>query len=1045
MCGLRKRSNYPDFFEHFAKFDIVCFTEVKIDETDEIVFPGYTAFKQPRKQSFIRRSGGITAYVKDNLAKYVTELKSESDYILWLSLDKKLSRCEENYILGVVYIPPESSNFYNDDETMQLESEISTFCAKYSHVILTGDFNSRTSSQPDYIETDEFFSELFDFDAETAEFFSHINKLECLNILKDRRSQDSHVNNHGHRLLDLCRNNNLFILNGRLGQDRGIGRFTFRNASVIDYMLATAPVLEKLTNFEILEVDPIFSDGHSQLSATLTITRPKQKEPIKTDKKQSPRWDDRYIDQFCRNINPESIDEIKDLLNIPIPTKESVNKATDMMANIFQNSRDISFPLKKTHSFHQQNKTKNKPWFGPKCKLARKKYHLAKRLHKTVNSTASKQNLNQRSKDYKRTMDNFISKYRKDNERKLRKMQSKNPKDYWKLLNKWKSSPYKSTPTLEQFLEHFENINQSQHEEGETINFDLNNNDEILNSKITRDEILHNINKLKNGKATGHDEIANEYIKSTKHILLPTYELLFNTILDTGYFPEQWTIGIIKPIYKNKGDNNDVKNYRPITILSCLGKLFTSILNERLTSFMDETMRLSENQAGFRKEYSTLDHIFSLNAIIEILKHRKKKLFCCFVDFSSAFDSIWRVGLWQKVIHSDINGKILRVIYNMYYDIKSCVSLNSQNSSFFASFCGVRQGENLSPILFSIYLNDLHDFLIANTNLGIPFDYESDLFATYFRLIVLLYADDTVLISDNETDLQNTLNIFFEYCETWKLKVNIDKTKIIIFGAKKTNHLEFRLGNAIIEIVERYKYLGVFFSNSRSFINCRKHVVAQAKKATHLLFYRINNIHLPLDLQLKLFGHTVVPILTYACEIWGFENTNLIENVHTEFLRKITKTRKSTPLYMLYAELGRYPLAITIKTRVIGFWNKLICGKFTKLSFLLYQVLKCTENLNSKWIDHVKNILCNAGRNDLWLNQTRIASSSLKHIIKQILLDQFLQEWHQSTGNSTKGLMYRSIKEDIHFEEYLNILPKRLCINMIRFRTANHSRDRKMV
>ena len=217
----------------------------------------------------------------------------------------------------------------------------------------------------------------------------------------------------------------------------------------------------------------------------------------------------------------------------------------------------------------------------------------------------------------------------------------------------------------------------------------------------------------------------------------------------------------------------------------------------------------------------------------------------------------------------------------------------------------------------------------------------------------------------------------------------------------------------------------------------------------HLLFYRINNIHLPLDLQLKLFDHTVVPILTYACEIWGFENTNLIENVHTEFLRKITKTRKSTPLYMLYAELGRYPLAITIKTRVIGFWNKLICGKFTKLSFLLYQVLKCTENLNrkitktrkstplymlyaelggyplaitiktrvigfwnklicgkftklsflfyqvlkctenlnSKWIDHVKNILCNAGRNDLWLNQTRIASSSLKHIIKQILHD----------------------------------------------------------
>ena len=113
----------------------------------------------------------------------------------------------ENYILGVVYIPPESSNFYTDDGTMQLESEIGSLCAKYSHRLMTGDFTSCTPSLPDYIETGEFFSELFD-----SRVFSHINKLECLIILKDRRSQDSHVNNNGHRSLDLCRNNKLFII-----------------------------------------------------------------------------------------------------------------------------------------------------------------------------------------------------------------------------------------------------------------------------------------------------------------------------------------------------------------------------------------------------------------------------------------------------------------------------------------------------------------------------------------------------------------------------------------------------------------------------------------------------------------------------------------------------------------------------------------------------------------------------------------------------------------------------------------------------------------
>ena len=158
-----------------------------------------------------------------------------------------------------------------------------------------------------------------------------------------------------------------------------------------------------------------------------------------------------------------------------------------------------------------------------------------------------------------------------------------------------------------------------------------------------------------------------------------------------------------------------------------------SILNDRLNTFLEDALLLSENQAGFRKQYSTLDHIFSLTAIIEIMKQWKKKLFCCFVDFSSAFDSVWRVGLWQKVLKTHINGKVLRVIYNMYYDIKSCISLNGSNSPFFASSSGVRQGENLSPVLFAIYLNDLEEFLLANPDLGVTFDCDNEYISIFFK------------------------------------------------------------------------------------------------------------------------------------------------------------------------------------------------------------------------------------------------------------------------------------------------------------------------
>ena len=136
--------------------------------------------------------------------------------------------------------------------------------------------------------------------------------------------------------------------------------------------------------------------------------------------------------------------------------------------------------------------------------------------------------------------------------------------------------------------------------------------EEILNKEMSREEITKCIKELKNGKASGIDTILNEYIKSTSDRLMTIYELLFNRVLNEGNIPESWTIGNILPLYKNKGDINNCDNYRGITLLSCLGKLFTSILNARLTAFAEAIGLVKENQAGFRKGYSTIDHIFLL-------------------------------------------------------------------------------------------------------------------------------------------------------------------------------------------------------------------------------------------------------------------------------------------------------------------------------------------------------------------------------------------------------------------------------------------------
>ena len=146
----------------------------------------------------------------------------------------------------------------------------------------------------------------------------------------------------------------------------------------------------------------------------------------------------------------------------------------------------------------------------------------------------------------------------------------------------------------------------------------------------------------------------------------------------------------------------------------------------------------------------------------------------------------------------------------------------------------------------------------------------------WLKLLILLYADDTVILSDIQNDFQNSLNIFNTYCKNQYLNVNINKTKVIVIDTRRTNLFNFKLRDKPIEITTKYRYLGVTFSNNGSFLHVRKHITEQGNKAMHYLFTKINNSNLPLDLVLKLFNHTILPILTYGSEVFGFESQEIL-------------------------------------------------------------------------------------------------------------------------------------------------------------------------
>ena len=208
------------------------------------------------------------------------------------------------------------------------------------------------------------------------------------------------------------------------------------------------------------------------------------------------------------------------------------------------------------------------------------------------------------------------------------------------------------------------------------------------------------------------------------------------------------------PLYKS-GDPSQCNNYRGIAISSCLGKLSTNILKTRLLRYVEDENKFSDNQSAFRKGRCTSDHLFTIKSILnKYLKSLKKDVYSCFVDFSKAFDTVWRKGLFIKLLKSGVNSQMYRVIKNMYSNTITSVKTSSGISESFATNCGIRQGGGLSPLLFCLFIDDLN-MIFDQACAPCKID---DLYINH-----LLYVDDLVLISENAMGLQrclDNLNIF---------------------------------------------------------------------------------------------------------------------------------------------------------------------------------------------------------------------------------------------------------------------------------------------
>ena len=467
---------------------------------------------------------------------------------------------------------------------------------------------------------------------------------------------------------------------------------------------------------------------------------------------------------------------------------------------------------------------------------------------------------------------------------------------------------------------------------------------------------------------------------------------------------------------------------------------------------------IKDEQIGFRKGSRTSDHIFKLKTLLCKYLHKAGRVYVCFVDMRKAFDSVLHPALFYKLQQYGINGKFFNVLKSMYSSNTLQVRVDDKLSDKFKSEIGVKQGDNLSPTLFNLFLNDL---VSCFDDLCHPVCLGSSMFNS------LLYADDIILLSTKADGLQRCLDKLSSYCSSWGLSVNHNKTKVMIFNKScKLIRETFTIDGEKLQCVKEYKYLGLLLNCGGIFSSTTADLLNRGQKA----FFKFKNVfkngNPSIETLIKVFDHTVKPVLLYSSEVWGMFNNskktqkcmeNLIFNIYKD--QKIEKLNIKFRKYLLgvgnkasnlavVGELGRYPLYIDVILSMIKYWIRLNTTTSNLLTEALNENYKMFENNQHCWINCIYMILKELDMLKIFTSPKTCGYSDICKV-KQLLRDDYVRIWKNEINktkinpvtnrNENKLRTYCKFKSEFKREKYLEYVKDfKTRSTLSRFRISAH-------
>jgi len=419
----------------------------------------------------------------------------------------------------------------------------------------------------------------------------------------------------------------------------------------------------------------------------------------------------------------------------------------------------------------------------------------------------------------------------------------------------------------------------------------LKTNQQLELIQTNEEEVLKCIKNLDIKKASGPDGISNRLLKNTVTAITKPLSKLFNLSLSSGKFPSQWKKANVSPIYKKNDRQND-NNYRPISLLSCIGKLLERIVFMRVYEFCMNHNLLTWRNSGYKHLDSTINQLTFLSH--QIYHALSQGLDICFVslDASSAFDRVWHKGLLFKLERIGITGRLLLWFTSYLTERMQRVVIGGSTSEWIYIKAGVPQGSILGPLLFLIYVDDIIDNIDSE---------------------ILLFADDTSLlkvITDNDqsiTDINRDLETLRQWSENWLVNFNPTKTKYMIFSKKliRTQYNNLHIGDTQLEEVVKHKQLGITFSNSMTWEHHIQDICTRAGSRVDLI-RRLPTSITPLT-KLHIYTTFVRPLLEYGSVLFDSCTNALsekLEGTQRQAALSITRAYQHTSSPHLLTELG---------------------------------------------------------------------------------------------------------------------------------------------